>query len=184
MRRSSALFSIVISAIVLLTACYSRTQIDKDKQTAGEKTEKVIEKIGINVPYEQVHYTKISKEFVWEFSANDKELPEGIQEDYKKYYNIAPGGFIVKETEKDYFICISIGKRQTEKDGFKLQSIELVNYDIEKEAVLKVEINQFDNETTTNGIYTGEVSVIALVRISKESLPQGIKINGITMSCN
>jgi hypothetical protein len=84
MRGIATIFVLIIFTVLLMTGCYYNIQADKDKQTASTITEKAVDKISINVPYKQVHYTKVSKDFVYEFSSNDEGLPVGIQDDYKK----------------------------------------------------------------------------------------------------
>jgi hypothetical protein len=151
-------------------------QIEK----AAMETEIDVNKKSISIPYKQHLYSKNSSSFSWE-RINTEDLKKEVTDRYEEYKNTVPGGFIVKETPTEYFICVSIGGKESVTEGFKIKSLTLPNEIKEKNPTLKIEVIPVSNENTSDKEMMGEVFVRSLISVSKEDLPNGININSISM---
>ena len=77
-----------------------------------------------NIVYKQHIYSKSSPNFSWEWDNSDG-LSQEIIDRYGEFKTSVPGGFIVKETDTEYFICVSIGEKESVTKGFEIISLTL-----------------------------------------------------------
>jgi hypothetical protein len=172
---------IIIFILGVQIGC-SVDQKGNGNQFVNETMETVIDvnKNGISIPYKQLLYTKNSSSFSWERN-NTEELQKEITDRYEEFKNTVPGGFIVKETPTEYFICVSIGGKESVTEGFKIKSLTLPDDIKEENPTLKIDVIPVSNENTSDKEMKGEVYMRSLISVSKEDLPNGININSISM---
>ncbi|OAB46862.1 hypothetical protein [Paenibacillus antarcticus] len=171
---------VIIILLGLQIACSTELK-GNENPSANTKTEVIINKSMKSIPYKQLVYTKYSSRFTWE-SSNVEDLPKEIIKNYEDYKNSVPGGFIVKETQTTYYICVSIGKKESVTEGFKIKSLRLPDVYTEDDPTLTIEVIPVSNENNSDKEMKGQVSVRALISVSKEDLPDGVIINAISMS--
>jgi hypothetical protein len=153
----------------------------------GDGNQSVTETVEINgnknsrsIPFKQHLYSKNSSSFSWEWS-NTEDIQKEITDKYEEFKNSVPGGFIVKETPTEYFICVSIGGKESVTEGFKIKSLTLPDEYKEENPILRIEVIPVSNENTLDKKMQGEVFVRSLISVSKKDLPNGIHINSFIM---
>lgn len=134
----------------------------------------------VNIPFKEHLYTKHSSSYTWEWS-NKEDIPKDITDKYKAFENSVPGGFMVKETSKEYFICVSIGEQESVTKGFEVKSLRLQGDSQVEDPMVQIEVNRVANDNPSDKDMQGKVHVRRLISVSKEDLPDGIKINAFTM---
>ncbi|WP_438351210.1 hypothetical protein ACP8HI_11535 [Paenibacillus sp. FA6] len=152
-------------------------------QVVDEKTETIVQVDGKvkSIPYKQLLYSKSSLNFAWERDNSDG-LSQEIVDRYGEFKTSVPGGFIVKETDTEYFICVSIGEKESVTKGFEIISLTLPEENTEKDPILKIDVIPVMNENNSDKKMKGKVFIRSLISVSKEDLPDGIVINSIIMS--
>lgn len=170
----------MIIALILNTGCYDYRSDESDY--AGSVTEEVREAQKtdyVQVPYTQILYTKTSPEFTWEYRSNEQLDPD-IQQLYDDSVNMAPGGWVLKETDQEIYILVSGGQLPSAQ-GFQIASMKMAGEQIgnEKDHLYITLASQEDDGTKD---YPGQASVTSLVTIPKSGLPDGAVIHGVTMT--
>ncbi|KAE9084354.1 hypothetical protein PF010_g20863 [Phytophthora fragariae] len=103
------------------------------------------EQASTRVVFKQLLYAKIGSDFIWE-GENNEALPDEIRDKYKAYKKAAPGGFMLQETENDYYICVSIGKKALAADGFSIDSMTVVQQKDNRSPLLTIQVKPVQDE--------------------------------------
>lgn len=178
MMKGLFIFIIILS---LQTGCSVELKGNKDQNVDGTtKKEEVVNEYHKSIPYKEHIYSKYSSLFAWEWSST-QDLQKEILDQYETYNNSVPGGFIVKETPIEYFICVSIGERESVMQGFKIKSLEYLDKVKDSDPFLKIEVTPVSNENTSDNKMEGKVFVRSLISVSKKDLPDGFDINSISL---
>lgn len=144
-------------------------EIDSNKQRAS-------------IPFTQHLYSKHSPDFTWEWS-NTENLPKEVTDRYKEYENSAPGGYLVKETPTEYFICVSIGETESVTKGFEVKSLTLpAEHAAAEKPILKIEAVPASDQNPSDKEMPGKLFTRSLISVAKEELPEGIHIHSMIMS--
>ncbi|GAE06924.1 hypothetical protein JCM10914_3117 [Paenibacillus sp. JCM 10914] len=160
---------------ILTSGCLGGgTAADHNDQYVAEELQ--VGKV-ISIPYSPVLYTKTASDFTWEFST--VELDEDTRLRYEEKIPIAPGGYIVKETEQEIYMIVSAGMMAA-TDGFEIESINMLEEELGEEPILNIKLSSVQDESTKD--YAGEASVTALIVIAKSALPVGETILGVSMT--
>lgn len=170
----------MIAVVALLAGCSNHEAGEYGRVSAADESE-LRNRTYIDVPYDQLLYTKTSAAFSWEQDESGKEIGQDIRDQYGKLKNAAPGGFIVKETANEYYICISAEEKSSSQEGFSIQSLSLLNDDERAVESLIIQIEPTKNEQVS-GPDAGKVFVTSLVSIAKKDLPMDANINEISMT--
>ncbi|WP_242615148.1 hypothetical protein [Paenibacillus solani] len=170
----------MIVMMILISGCYGQGSDESDY--AGSVTEEVreVQKIDyVQVPYTQLLYTKTSPEFTWEFRSIERLDPD-IQQLYDDSVNMAPGGWVLKETDQEIYILVSGGQLPSAQ-GFRIASVKMAREQTgnEKDHLYITLASQEDDGTEG---YPGQASVTSLVNIPKSGLPDGAVIHGVSMT--
>jgi len=136
--------------------------------------------IAAGIPFKQHLYSKNSPNFAWEWSGTEDVQPD-IAAKYASLSDVAPGGFLVKETDTDYYICVSIGGTDSVTEGFKIKALTLPEQSNANEPTLSIQVAHVSDENTADKQLQGSVHVRSLISVSKADLPEGVKINPIVM---
>lgn len=149
---------------------------------ANTITEQVLPQESVTIPFTILKYTKTAAEFIWEWSGsktgNGKdEVPQEVEASYKEYEHAAPGGFIVKETATDYYICVSVGGKTSADEGFTVQSLSWHEGEQEENTYLSIGVMPRKDDLG----YTGEITATSLIRVAKQDLPDKAEIGSISM---
>lgn len=175
-------FLLIIFIVGSLVGC-SRDVKDNGNQVVNTTTvpiEEVNNKV-MNIPFKDHLYTKHSSSITWGWS-NAEEIPEEITDQYNEFENSVPGGFVVEETPTTYFICVSIGQQESVTKGFEVKSLTLQDDDQVEDSIVRIEVNRVTNENPSDKEMKGKVYVRRLISVSKEDLPEGIKMNSFRMA--
>ncbi|MGG3279877.1 hypothetical protein [Paenibacillus solani] len=177
---SKRLMIVMIVMMILNSGCYGHRSGESDY--AGSVTEEVREaqKIDyVQVPYTQLLYTKTSPEFTWESRSNERLDPD-IEQLYDDSVNMAPGGWVLKETGQEIYILVSGGQLPSAQ-GFRIASVKMAREQTgnEKDQLYITLASQEDDGTEG---YSGQASVTSLVTIPKSGLPDGAVIHGVSMT--
>ncbi|OAB32561.1 hypothetical protein PMSD_16405 [Paenibacillus macquariensis subsp. defensor] len=179
-KKTAGLF-IIIVLLGLQISCSTGWKGDGHKSAITQiETVEAVNQSKKNIPYQQLVYTKYSSRFTWE-SSNAEDLPKEVAKSYEEYKNSVPGGFIVKETPTAYFICVSIGQKGSVTEGFMIKSLRLPDVYTENDPTLTIEVIPVSNENNSDKKMKGQVSVRALISVSKKDLPDGVVLNSISM---
>lgn len=144
-------------------------EIDSNKQSAS-------------IPFIQHLYSKHSPDFTWGWS-NTENLPKEITDRYNEFENSAPGGYLVKETPTEYFICVSIGETGSVTKGFEVKSLTLpAGYAAADKPILKIEAVPVRDQNPSDKDMPGKIVARSLISVAKEDLPEGIRIRSMIMS--
>jgi len=172
---------IVILVMGLQIGCSVDLRGNED-QLVNVTTETVEDdtKNSMSIPYEEHLYSKSSASFAWEWSKSE-DLPQEITDKYEDLQYTVPGGFVMKETPTDYFICVSIGKKESATEGFKVKSLTLLDVNKENNPSLVIEVTPLSNENNSFKKMKGQVFVRSLISVSKGDLPEGTIIHSISM---
>lgn len=137
---------------------------------------------GTTVAYEQLLYMKYSERGPSDamFAKSGQELDNGLLADYETYRKAVPGGFLVKEDRDAYFICVSVGRKRSVEEGFRIETVRLTESAADGRPMLTIRVKPAEDERTPDGA-DGDVFVTSLIRIPKNGLPDGTRIADISM---
>lgn len=174
-------YFIIILIMGSLVGC-SRDVKDDGNQFVNATTVPIVEdnNKAVSIPFKEHLYTKHSSSFTWEWS-NTEYIPKDITDKYKELENSVPGGFMVKETPTEYYICVSIGEQESVTKGFEVKSLSFQDKNIVEAPMVQIEVNRVTNDNPSDKELQGKVHVRRLISVSKEDLPDGIKINAFRM---
>lgn len=171
----------MIIIVSLQAGCSAELKGNENQHVDGTtKTVEVINKYHKSIPYKELIYTKYSSQFTWGWSSSE-DLQKDLLDQYETYTNSVPGGFIVNETPTEYFICVSIGERESVNQGFKIISLKLPDVVKDSDPTLRIEVIPVSNENTLDSKVDGKVFVRSLISVSKKDLPDGFNINSISL---
>jgi len=134
----------------------------------------------LSIPFTQLVYSKNSSNFNWQSGNSEEILPE-IMEKYKELAIIAPGGWMVKETPTEYYICLSIGGVEAVTEGFEISTINIPSDGLVTEPLLSITAKRVSNEISGISAMNETVYVTSLITILKEDLPDNISIGAISL---
>jgi len=168
-------------AFCMLAGCKEDRSSDYNQTVAeavvgGSKQEQA----STRVVFKQLLYAKIGSDFIWE-GENNEALPDEIRDKYKAYRKAAPGGFMLQETENDYYICVSIGKKASAADGFSIDSMTVVQQKDNRSPLLTIQVKPVQDEPAS-GENIGETYVTRLISVTKSDLPHGMNMEGISLT--
>lgn len=177
---SRKLMFMMIIVLILNTGCYDYRS--DESEYAGSVTEEVRDVHEVNyvqVPYTELLYTKTSPEFTWESRSNEQLDPD-IQQLYDDSVSMAPGGWVLKETDQEIYMLVSGGQLPSAQ-GFRIASMKMAGeqFGNEKDHLYISLVSQEDDGTDG---YPGQASVTSLVTIPKSGLPDGAVIHGVSMT--
>lgn len=180
-KRNTVLIIAVIAAVVLLQ---SGCSIDKQEQKHGiqSMTEAVADdanKEGKSISFERLLYTKYSPDFSL-VQGDEQVVPQAVMDKYEDYKRVVPGGFVIDETDTEYFLCVSVGKKDSGTEGFDIKSLTLSGIDEMKDPILHIMVTPTRGENSSDAV-NGEAFITSLIRVPKDSLPQGAAIHAISM---
>lgn len=180
LKKMTGLF-IVILVMGLQIGCSADVRGNED-QLVNITTETVEDDTinNMSIPHEEHLYSKSSASFAWEWSKTE-DLPPEITDKYQDLQYTVPGGFVMKETPTDYFICVSIGKKESATEGFKVRSLTLLDVNQESNPSLVIEVTPLSNENNSFNKTEEKVFVRSLISVSKKDLPDGYDINSISL---
>ncbi|GAA3402284.1 hypothetical protein GCM10020370_13550 [Paenibacillus hodogayensis] len=155
--------------------------------------------VGYDIPYEQLLYAKLPAAGIRDGQLQE-EPPLADREllaAYEPYRRAVPGGFIVKQDEEHYYICVSIGKTHTPSEGFDIAGIAYTVAAQGDDSLLVIRVREQHNEPSPEGkagngaaleaarsggtVPDGGAFVTSLIRIPKSALPAGAEVAGISM---
>ncbi|MGO4789573.1 hypothetical protein AB4124_19410 [Paenibacillus sp. 2KB_20] len=170
----------MIVMMILILGCYKQRVGDSyDTEPVTVEEREIRETDYIQVPYEQLLYTKTASEFTWQ-SRSVEHLDPDIQQIYDDSINRAPGGWVLKETSQEIYMLISGGQLPSAK-GFRIASMKMTREQIgdPKNHLYITLASQADDGTED---YPGQASVTSLIRIPKSGVPAGAAIQGVSMT--
>lgn len=170
----------MIVMMILISGCYGHRSDESDYAgSVTEEVREVIEADYVQIPYTQLLYTITSPEFTWEYRSNER-LDLDIQQLYNDSVNMAPGGWVLKETDQEIYMLVS-GGQLTSAQGFRITSMKMAGQQIgnDKDHLYITLASQEDDGTEG---YPGQASVTSLVTIPKSGLPDGAVIHGVSMT--
>lgn len=176
-------FFIIILIVGSLVGCSKDVKDNGDQTvTVNETTleEAEVNRNYVSIPFKEHLYSKHSSSFTWEWS-NTENIQKEITNKYEEFKNSVPGGFIVKETPTEYFICVSIGEQESVTKGFEIKSLKVQDGNEVGDPILKIEVRHVRDENPSDKEMQGKVFVRSLISVSKEDLPDGISIHSIIM---
>lgn len=142
------------------------------------------ESLSVAVQYEQLQYRKYSELSGWKAAGAEAGAGVDFPDRYELYRQAVPGGFLVSEDENSYYICVSVGKKPSANEGFRVEKVT-VSGDEGGEAstgrpILTISVRQASDDPVPDGM-TGEAFVTSLLRIPKQQLPPGVVIRDISL---
>jgi len=171
----------ILLSILVILAIQIGCSSDVETNDAGQQTA-IVEPVPstASIPFKQHLYSKSSPNFAWEWSGTE-DVQQEIAAKYATLSNVAPGGFLVKETDTDYYICVSIGGTESVTEGFEIKSLTLPEQNNAEEPTLSIKVAHVSGENAADKQLQGAVHVTSLISVSKADLPEGVKINPIVM---
>lgn len=170
----------MIVMMILISGCYKQIVdglYDAERVTVEER--EIRKTDYIQVPYEQLLYTKTAPEFTWQ-SRSVEHLDPDIQQLYDESINRAPGGWVLKETNQEIYMLVSGGQFPSAK-GFRIASMKMTGEQIgDSKNHLYITLASQEDEGTEG--YPDQASVTSLIRIPKSGLPTGAAIQDISMT--
>lgn len=171
---------IIILILGLQLGCSTKsTAKDTNDTSVMVEVEQDVKRL--TIPFDQLLYSKNSKNFAWEWSSSE-EVPQDVLDKYKETKVSVPGGFLVKETATAYFIRVSGEERSSVTDGFAVSSFTIPSDGDEKDPVLRINIHSVHDENSSDQDMKGKVFVTSLFRLMKGDIPEGISLNEIILS--
>lgn len=170
---------IILFTIASLAGCSESHKNNQAENTISIAEEALANRENHQIPYKELLYSKISADYSWE-SPVVEPIDDEIRDLYEKNKNLAPGGFLLKETDKQYFIVVSIEKKSSFNEGFEMKSLAYFADKDGEDPLLSIEVMPTSDENTTND-YKGVVSISHLISVAKDDLPEGAAIQGISM---
>ncbi|MEC0201941.1 hypothetical protein P4H39_04800 [Paenibacillus lautus] len=179
-RRKRWLTFTMIVMIIWMAGCHGPRSNDSYEAQNATEEERIIPEIDyMQIPYTQLLYTKSSPEFTWEYRLI-KRLDPVIQQLYDDGINMAPGGWVLKETDQEIYLLVSGGQLPSAR-GFRIASMKMASGRIENEKNhLYITLASQQDEGTEG--YPGQASVTSLISIPKSGLPDGAAIQGVSMT--
>ncbi|NIK78915.1 hypothetical protein FHS15_004061 [Paenibacillus castaneae] len=170
---------IILFTIAALAGCSESHKNNQAENTISIAEEALANRENHQIPYKELLYSKSSADYSWESPAVEP-IDDEIRDLYEKNKNLAPGGFLLKETDKQYYIVVSIENKSSFNEGFEMKSLAFFDDKEGKSPLLSIEVMPTSNEITTDD-YKGLVSISHLISIAKKDLPDGSAIREISM---
>jgi hypothetical protein len=138
----------------------------------------------VPVQYEQLQYRKYSETYGWKAAGSAAESGRDVPDRYELYRQAVPGGFLVSENEDDYYICVSVGKKPSANEGFRVEKVTVSGggegQTSPARPFLTISIRPTADDPVPEGM-KGEAFVTSLLRIPKQQLPSGTVVRDILM---
>ncbi|MDL1164092.1 hypothetical protein P4H67_15740 [Paenibacillus lautus] len=173
------IFTMIVIMMLIAGSHGPRSNDSYEVQNATEE-ERILHEIDyLQIHYTQLLYTKTSPEFTWEYRSIEC-LDPVIQQLYDDGINMAPGGWVLKETDQEIYLLVSGGQLPSAR-GFRIASMKMASGQPENEKNhLYITLASQQDEGTEG--YPGQASVTSLISIPKSGLPDGAAIQGISMT--
>lgn len=173
------MFALLV-AMTLSSGCYDQrsgesfyTESVSEEERPGQEADYR------EVPYSQLLYSKTAPDFTWEYRT-EEHLDSEIEKLYEDGIHLAPGGWVLKETDEEFYMLISGGFLPTSK-GFRITSIQMAGEqkgNDKNHLYITLEPHQGDGTKD----YPGDASITSLISIPKSGLPAGAAIDGVSMN--
>lgn len=173
------MFAMLVT-MIWTSGCYEqRANESVDTESVKVEEREVQETDYKQIPYSQLVYSKTAPDFAWEYRSEERLDPD-IKKLYEDGIHLAPGGWVLKETDQEFYMLVSGGNLPSSK-GFRITSIQMAGEQNgnDKDHLYIILAPHQDGGTED---YPGEASITSLISIPKSGLPAGATINGVSMN--